>query len=220
MRLDSVRVGDRVWYDTDKNGVQGTPEEEPGVPNVVVNLYDNATGAPVISEDGNPVTDATNATGNYLFEDLPPGDYYVVFELDTLPPNYSVTGQNAGGDDGADSDVDPATGATDPTGMLNSNEQDMTLDMGIQRVDNVIVGDQVWLDSDKDGLQDAPEDEPGVPGISVSIQDTATGQPVTDEQGNPLTDVTDENGEYVFEELPPGDYTVRATLLSTWAFRN
>jgi len=208
IRLDTVRVGDRVWFDNDKDGVQGTPEDEPGVSNVVVTLYDSATGTPAVGEDGNPLTDVTGDSGNYLFEDLPPGDYYTVFDLTSLPPNYIVTDRNVGGDDGLDSDADPTTGATGPTGMLNSNEQDLTLDLGIQRVDNVIIGDTVWLDNDKDGIQDAPADEPGVPDVAVTLYDNTTDTPITDEDGEPLTDVTDENGEYTFVDVPPGDYYV------------
>jgi hypothetical protein len=69
---------------------------------VTVTLYDGA---------GHPIaTTTTGADGSYQFTDLPPGRYTVGFG--NLPPNYTFTPANQGGDDAADSDADPATGLT------------------------------------------------------------------------------------------------------------
>jgi len=199
-RNDNIQVGDTVWYDDDKDGVQDAGES--GVPGVGVTLYDAIIGQPVIDASGNPLTAITDSNGNYLFADLPPGDYYVTFDLGTLPANHTPTTPNIGGD-GIDSDADPTTGQTASTGFLNSNEMDLTLDMGIHRQDNVVVGDYVWYDDNRDGIQDA--NETGVPNIVAVLHDSATGQPVTDAFGVPLIDLTDSNGLYLFENLPPGD---------------
>ncbi|MGO4938382.1 SdrD B-like domain-containing protein, partial [Fundicoccus sp. Sow4_H7] len=65
---------------------------------------------------------------------------------------------------------------------------------------SVSVGDYVWLDKNKDGLQD--EDEPGIPDVVLTIED-AEGNPVTDINGNVVEPTTtDENGYYIFENLP------------------
>lgn len=64
----------------------------------------------------------------------------------------------------------------------------------------VSVGDYVWLDENKNGLQD--EDEQGIEGVKVVLTDQ-NGDSVKDiynEDVEPT--VTDENGEYVFEDLP------------------
>jgi len=208
MLLEDVRVGDRVWFDDNQDGIQDIGET--GVPSITVNLYDNVTGQPVLDAAGNPMSVLTDAGGNYLFDELPPGDYYVEFDLSTLPQNYLVTTQDAGGDDTLDSDADPATGVTAPTGLLNSGEQNLTLDMGIYRLDNVEVGDRVWYDDNRDGIQDP--NEGGVPNVGVTLYDTATGMPVLDSTGNPVTTVTDANGDYIFTDLPPGDYYVAFDL--------
>ena len=64
---------------------------------------------------------------------------------------------------------------------------------------SVSVGDYVWFDKNKDGLQD--EDEPGIPGVVLTIED-AEGNPVTDISGNVVEPTTtDENGYYIFENL-------------------
>ncbi len=63
------------------------------------------------------------------------------------------------------------------------------------------LGDFVWFDANKDGIQDA--DEAGVPGVTVTLTDGA-GNPVIDLDGNPVKAVTtDANGMYEFTNLMP-----------------
>ena len=67
-----------------------------------------------------------------------------------------------------------------------------------------IWGDFVWLDNNKDGIQDAGE--PGVPGVTVTLYSASGSTP------NPATDsqigytITDGNGKYLFTNLQPGNY--------------
>ncbi|GIO17777.1 hypothetical protein J18TS1_08770 [Oceanobacillus oncorhynchi subsp. incaldanensis] len=64
----------------------------------------------------------------------------------------------------------------------------------------VSVGDYVWIDVNKDGLQD--ETDIPLKGVVLTIEDEK-GNPVTDVYGNPVGPVTtDENGYYIFENLP------------------
>jgi hypothetical protein len=198
--IPAVTVGDYVWYDNNNNGQQDDGEE--GVPGVAVTIYDATTNEPVLV-DGQPYTDVTDDDGRYLFENLPPGDYYVVFDLTTLPDGYKPVTPNQGNDDARDSDADPTTGRTPSTGFIPSGGQNLTLDLGI--VAPVTVGDYVWYDNNNNGQQD--DGEPGVPGVTVTIYDATTDQPVLVD-GQPYTDVTDAEGYYLFEDLPPGDYYV------------
>jgi len=205
-QIDSVAVGDQVWYDLDGDGLQDV--NQPGVENISVMLYDTTTRKPV---PGVP-TQQTDRNGNYLFEDLPAGDYYVVFDLDTLPDGYGVTTPNATNDqqpaesDELDSDVNPANGSTAPTGPLSGRQTDTSLDMGIVKLPGVTIGDKVWFDDNGDGVQDPTED--GVPGITVHLYDALTGDIVVDASGTPLIQVTDGDGEYLFEDMDPGQYYV------------
>jgi len=72
----------------------------------------------------------------------------------------------------------------------------------------VSVGDYVWFDENKDGLQDNTD----VPleGVLLTIEDE-NGDPVTDVYGNPVNPTrTDKNGWYTFDNLPiDNTYTVR-----------
>lgn len=134
-----VSVGDYTWVDENGDGLQ-TGGEAP-LAGVTVTLF-NADGSPVtLDAEGNAYTNTqmTNALGNYLFEDLPPGDYYVVFDISTVDNAglYTLTTQDSDGNvsDGTDSDaatVGPNIGQTANTGFLNSGESDLSLDAGVQ----------------------------------------------------------------------------------------
>ncbi|MBK9015411.1 MAG: DUF11 domain-containing protein [Saprospiraceae bacterium] len=112
-------LGDYVWYDNDHDGQQAA--NETGVEGVIVHLYD--------SNNNLLASDTTDANGGYFFDDLPPGDYYVVFEVGTLPAEYVPTQPNTG-DDASDSDADDS-GATNVV-TLGPGETNTTLDFGIE----------------------------------------------------------------------------------------
>ena len=78
-----------------------------------------------------PVPQTTDDQGKYLFQNLLPGNYYVVFDISNLPKDTKITKQNQGGDDATDSDADPNTGKTAPTGFMPGGSQNLTLDMGV-----------------------------------------------------------------------------------------
>jgi uncharacterized repeat protein (TIGR01451 family) len=115
----TAAIGDRVWIDANKNGVQDSGET--GVPNVTVTLRDNA---------GNTLeTDVTDADGNYRFDELLPGTYVVCFDFTTLPTGMVPTTSDTGANDAVDSDPG-ATGCTPPV-TLAAGDEDITIDLGI-----------------------------------------------------------------------------------------
>ena len=112
-------LGDRVWFDNNRNGVHDASEN--GVANVRVQLLDT---------NGNPVlTRTTGPSGLYQLI-VSPGTYQVVFDTTTLPAGYQITAFRQGSDANFDSDADPATGAV-PAVTLALGQSDLTLDMGI-----------------------------------------------------------------------------------------
>ncbi|MEN6644962.1 MAG: SdrD B-like domain-containing protein [Armatimonadia bacterium] len=68
------KIGDTVWYDTNKNGVQNVGEL--GIPGVRVKLY---RGTTLIG------TKTTGAAGHYLFTGLAAGNYRAYVVASTLP---------------------------------------------------------------------------------------------------------------------------------------
>ena len=96
-----AEIGDFVWYDLDKDGIQDGGNET-GIPNVTVTLT-GTDGA------GNPVNESTttDANGFYLFDGLTPGTYKITF---TSPgAGYIPSPQDQGGNDATDSDIAPGT---------------------------------------------------------------------------------------------------------------
>lgn len=182
-------VGDFVWVDLDNDNVQDA--NEPGVANVTVQLYNSAN---VLIG-----TTTTNGLGYYVFNNLDAGNYYVKFS--GLPAGYNFVTADAGGDDYKDSDVNGANGiGTTATFSLAADFNDMTLDAGI-RATTVLnaLGDFVWYDLDKDGIQDAGE--AGVPGITVTLFNATSGAVLK-------TTTTNAQGLYMFTDLAAGSYTV------------
>ena len=110
-------LGNFVWWDLDEDGIQD--DGEPGIQGVTVTLKD--------ANNNTVGTTTTDADGAYLFDNLTPGDYTVVF---TLPGNdWSFSPQDQGGDDTKDSDADPNTGEASVN--LAPGEHDLTIDAGM-----------------------------------------------------------------------------------------
>ncbi|MDF7819382.1 SdrD B-like domain-containing protein [Runella sp. MFBS21] len=123
--------GDRVWFDTNKNGVQDAGEG--GVDGIKVKLF-----TPRVVGTQNPATDSLvnfTITGNgglYKFSNLKPGDYYAVF---CLPTGYSISPKDATNDaedsDGTQTTYNGELATIVPITNLTANEEDLTWDQGI-----------------------------------------------------------------------------------------
>ena len=205
-----VSVGNFVWFDANKDGIQDA--DEVGVAGVTVTLTD-AAGNPVIDLDGNPVKPVTtDANGKYEFTNLMPNvdrivanpgeqSYKVTF---TPPAGYSATRSYAAADgekdsNGAESDV-----------TLTEGQNDESVDFGL--VADGTIGDTLFWDVDNNGGSEPSGPDKPLAGVTVKLTYTT---PAGVEKK--LTTVTDENGKYSFKDLAPGDYvvTVDKTSLAT-----
>jgi uncharacterized repeat protein (TIGR01451 family) len=74
-------IGDFVWFDSDGDGVQDAGEA--GIGGVTVTLYDGSNNVIGIQQ--------TDAKGNYLFTNLPAGNYEVVVDITTVPSGFTPT---------------------------------------------------------------------------------------------------------------------------------
>ncbi len=124
--VQGATLGDYVWQDTNKDGVQSSGE--PAVAGVLVNLIRVSDGAVVKSA-------FTDAKGAYLFTHLLPDTYQVEF---VAPTGYSFTTALQGGDDTADSNADATTGRTANI-ILAEGDNQRQWDAGLVMADNTIV---------------------------------------------------------------------------------
>ncbi|MGS4022787.1 SdrD B-like domain-containing protein [Staphylococcus pseudintermedius] len=176
----SYQLGDKVWNDVNKNGIQD--QGETGIADVKVTLKDL---------DGNILdTTYTNTNGKYIFDNLKNGNYQVGFET---PEGYAASPSNQG-NDALDSD-----GPTNVQAVI-SDGNNLTIDQGFYQTETPThnVGDKVWEDLNKDGIQD--QNEPGIANVKVTLKDA---------DGNVVdTRTTDDKGNYLFEKVKEGEYTI------------
>ena len=172
-------LGNRVWLDANSNGIQDVGELTP-ISDTVVSLYDAVSGAFVIST-------TTDITGSYALTGLLPGGYCVRF---AWPQGFATTLANEGTDDALDSDVSPNTGCA--LTVLAPGEDDPTIDAGANVAARL--GDTVWFDLDRDGVQDANVAERGIGGVTVTLR---YGTRIV------TSTVTNANGYYTFPNLLP-----------------
>jgi uncharacterized repeat protein (TIGR01451 family) len=181
-------VGDRVWLDSNGDGVLDVGES--GLANVQVVLKD---------QFGTPLqTAVTDSQGFYQFTGVAPGSGYYVEATSGVPAgltqsngtlnrssSFTLTaGQNY---DGADIGYETAAGTA-------------------------LIGDRVWSDADGDGLQDAGE--PGLAGIVVQLYTDSNGNGLIDDTETFVETTTGANGSYSFSVTATGteDYI---TYIST-----
>jgi hypothetical protein len=101
------RIGDRVFNDINRNGIQDTGEA--GIARVTVTLAGAGGDGTFGTADDTTQTKQTTSKGLYAFTDLSAGQYKVTFS--NLPTGFVFTTANAG-NDARDSDADPSTGMT------------------------------------------------------------------------------------------------------------
>ena len=182
---------------------------------VTVRLLD-ADGNPVKDSSGADITTKTDADGKYSFTRLPLGSY----KVEVVPGAVKVDGADV---NLADYKQTYAYGSSmtrdqvgqgklvtpDPITLTSAAPNVTKIDFGF--VKPVSLGNFVWFDANKDGIQDA--DEVGVAGVTVTMDQPLGMDPLLDADGNPVKPVTtDANGKYVFTNLLPGPYGVTFTI--------
>lgn len=184
-----------VYRDDNDNGLHDS--NEPGLPNVTVTL--TSTSGPSVSQ-----TVTTDDKGNYIFVGLPAGTYQVV---ETQPAGMldgrETAGPNEKGDVKNDQFCDTAACNTISNIPLGQAEN----------VTGYLFGERggslsgtVYADLNNSGTKDA--DEPGLAGVQVTLSgQTQDGQDICALRGAAFcTAMTDANGNYKFEGVPPGVY--------------
>lgn len=196
-----VSLGNFVWDDLDKDGIQDTGE--PGLGGVILQLW-NSSRTLMLDQT------TTDSSGFYWLMALGPGDYRIRVVLPSVMDGFSPKDQGA--DETKDSDINPADtylGFTDIITIPSNVISRSNIDAGLiiyrtptptRTQTPISLGNFVWHDLDQDGIQDAGE--PGVPGVLVQLWDSSKtyliGQSTTSASGN-----------YQLTALTPGDYRIR-----------
>ncbi|MEM7535732.1 MAG: SdrD B-like domain-containing protein [Chloroflexota bacterium] len=224
-----VRIGNRVWYDANDNGVVDGFENSYGLDGVTVELLDN--GSSVIS------TTTTANGGYYLFtidnsgDSLPSGDYSVRIPssnfgngnplrsfkssfIDAGDPDNDVDNDDngPGSNTGFDVTSSPVTvqAGSEPTQTVDGDDAsgNMTVDFGFAEVCATNdFGGHVWRDYDGDGVHDS--NEPGFTDVTVTVYD---------DDGNSFTTTVNPDGSYRFDSLFATETHIRVEFsgLPSW----
>ena len=198
-------ISGTIYNDKDATWFNDSPTLDSPFEGVTVRLLD-ADGNPVKDSSGADITATTDANGNYTFTRLPLGSYKVEVvageaKVDGADVNLADYKQTYGyGSSTKRSEAGKGKLVTpDPIALTSAAPNATKVDFAF--VNPASVGNFVWFDANKDGIQDA--DEVGVAGVTVTLTDGA-GNPVIDLDGNPVKPVTtDANGKYEFTNLMP-----------------
>lgn len=147
-------IGDRLWIDTDGDGVQDSGE--PSISGATVQLFNSS---------GLLATATTGTNGEYFFANLAPGAYTVTVNAATLPAGVAPT-----------YDLDGTATPSSAVVTLGAGENRADVDFGYRGT--AAIGDRIWNDYSADGVQDAWE--PGINGVTVELLDGAGNVIATD----------------------------------------
>jgi hypothetical protein len=187
-------IGDRVWYDANRNGIQDNGE--PGLNGIRVTI---SPGYYADRLDPNSFVDSMitaagpGGDGYYLFQPVDCDvDYTIAVDPASVPPGLLPTLIGVG--------TDPMVDSNDPVGTVVNlpntgfDYANLTIDFGfIAPACTGAIGNRVWFDADNDGFQDA--DEGNWEGAVVTL--TPGGSVATNAEG-----------EYLFTGLCAGTYRV------------
>ena len=192
------RIGDFVWNDVNSNGVQDAGE--PGVPGVIIRLFEG--NVPVRAAVSNSLGAYSIKTAGVL---VPGNTYRLAIDASTVS-EFKPT------------KVGEGTPETDNNAALSADEarieftfvapaggdEDLTLDFGL--VNDLSIGDFVFLDDNANGVQDAAD--AGIPGVVLELVDAAAPGTVV------ATTTSDANGRYLFGEglQQEHDYIIRVPI--------
>ena len=159
MVVKTYAVGDVVWIDANKNGVQDGSEKV--LPGVTVELF----------KDGEVIaTTTTDKNGRYKFDDLNAGEYQVKFTLTKEQQKiYKFTKPSVGSNGAVDSNADPETGFT-ATIVLGDSNTDLTTEYEFGEVNATEGIDPTWdagvVVVDIPATEVPGAENPGTPGVN------------------------------------------------------
>ncbi len=197
----TITITDRVWFDADGSGTQNGGE--PGIAGVTMELLNS--GGDVVA------TATTNASGDFSFSGVPAGSNYSVKVSDrnnALEKMVQTTATTSAGNQLIAGAITTAAAVAGDPLVLNTVGDDGTPTFGYNRPGSI--SGIVWSDAvgptGASALQD--NGEPGIAGVIVTLTPPAFID-LGNGAGVPITALTESDGRYSFNDLPPADYTVQ-----------
>ncbi len=177
-------VGDLIYLDANGNG--GYTPGESGIEGVEVQLLDGVTNTVL-------ETTITNENGLYFFGNLEADDYKLKVNTATIPSGLTNSIDPDGSAPGDDESNNFA---------LLAGTSNLTQDFGYKASTPHNINGTIWNDTDAEGIKDGTETV-RFENVTIELQDV---------NGNIIASTTtDVSGNYTFEGIPDGTYTVEVT---------
>jgi len=181
-----------IWEDRSADRVHDA--DETGMPGVSVSLM-NSTARSIIT------TTTTDGQGRFTLDRLRPGTY--VLRVDA-PAGHVFSGALDTGALPLDS-VRSGRGYSAAFTLLGGAK---VQGVGFGVLTQGVIRGFIWQDTDYDGVMESGEE--GLRGAAVAVSDAS---------GNTVKETTTiRSGEFIFEEMMPGDYTLSVTLPEGYVF--
>ena len=203
-------LGDFVWNDLNRNGIQNPGE--PGINGVRINLFEDSNGNGIAEPDIDELYtfSVSSGGGQFLFSDFPFGaDYFL--EFTNFPDGFSPTNANSGGD----TQIDSEPVITEVFTVTNTTN-DRSRDFGLRELGGLeIIEGTVFEDINYGGGNGRTYDEANASaqGSGWSANAIGVGNVVVeiyDVDGNYISStLTDVNGNYSFQVNAGESYQVR-----------
>lgn len=202
-------ISGNVGVDDDNDDVKDTNKS-----GVTVTLYNdvNSNGLYDTGTDTQVAVKTTDSNGNYSFTGVAQGNYVVV---ETDPVGFvSVSDNDISADNGSDGDPEMANPNT------NDNTIFVSIDAGESDKDNNFIDEQhgtitgtVSIDSDFNETGDAIPPAP----ITLILYNDVNANGIYDAGDTQVTTTTtDVDGDYIFSDVPSGNYIVYQTNLTNY----
>ena len=198
LKFQGGTVAGQVFLDFDLDNIIDSDEDR--ISDVEISLF-SCSGDLV-------TTTVTGQDGNYRFDNVVTGDYYIQFTaIEGLFTQSTTTS------------IDPLNNdISNENGMLTTS----CFDVAINQVSNIsggffapgVIGDFVWNDTNANGLQD--EGEEGINGVLVQLTDSDGALVGIAMTGFSMT--TERDGHYMFNNVIPGDYYLSFSLPANTAY--
>ncbi|WP_284283780.1 SdrD B-like domain-containing protein, partial [Portibacter lacus] len=180
----NASISDQLFIDNNNNGVYDAGIDDP-IANVDVILTDAF---------GHKDTVTTDSNGQYIFDELPGGEFTVAVDANDVDFPADVT---------PSVDLDGIGSANTTTVILADDEVKTNVDFGYQGPGSI--GDLLFVDIDNNGVFD-PAVDSVIANVTVNLELA---------NGNTISTTTDNNGLYLFDNLQLGDYTVTVDINDT-----
>lgn len=196
------KIDGNVWLDSNNNKTKD--ENEYGIEDISITLYEDKNNDNYLSEDDNShIAQAkTDINGNYLLENIIPGNYFIKIDPENISENTSITTNN-----------NPQLIA------ITEVKEYSDINFGISSSDEIIIEEEnnipkgkisgiVWADNNEDMNKDLGEI--GINNVNLKLYEDNNNNNTLefDQDSHVSLHKTDSNGKYEISGLSPKTYLI------------